>query len=372
MTARDWREMMPDDDPFPEAPWPEAPSGRPAEPDLAAIAALYTPVDWAAAFAAAPEETDWLYREFLERGTLNALFAKPAVGKSLLALETAADLARAGQTVLYLDQENRLTDLVERLQEFGREPGDLERLVLYSFAHLPPLDTPQGGRHLAALAAAHGTALVVIDTASRMIAGHENDADTFLALYRCALAPLKGQGITVLRLDHPGKDESRGQRGSSAKDADVDTAWRLAAVTEGLEYRLERTKSRSGHGPAAWALHRRYGPLRHDWEPAGGRSAAEAARIAEILSALDRAGLPLDAGRDKVRTVIAKAGIKATNALLGEAIRARRSVPGQPADSAGSGQLSAVPTPKGGQPDSHRPRTLPPQEQAACEERRGE
>jgi AAA domain len=271
-TAGDWREMTPDDDPFPDAPRPpEPPNGRRPqdEADLASIAARYTPVDWSAAFTGQPEDTDWLWGEFLERGTLNALFARPAVGKSLLALEIAVDVVRSGRTVVYLDEENRIIDLVDRLQAFGRQPEELERLRLYSFAGLPPLDRPGGGRHLLALAVTHGAALVVIDTASRMIGGPENDADTFLALYRCALAPLKAEGITVLRLDHPGKDESRGQRGSSAKDGDVDTAWRMATVTEGLTYRLERTKSRSGHGPPAWTLRRLYEPLRHDWASGG-------------------------------------------------------------------------------------------------------
>jgi hypothetical protein len=77
--------------------------------------------------------------------------------------------------------------------------------------------------------------LVVLDTTTRMVQGRENDSDTFLQLYRCSLVPLKSRGITVLRLDHPGKDESRGQRGSSAKDGDCDTIWRLTEVVRGPE-----------------------------------------------------------------------------------------------------------------------------------------
>ena len=245
--------------------WPQPDDPGP-EPGLAAFAASYTPVDWAAAFARQPEDTDWLVDGFLERGTLNALFAKPGTGKSLLALETAVGLVRGGSTVVYLDEENRLTDLVDRLQAFGCTPGELERLRLYSFARLPPLDTNAGGRDLLALAVTCGAALVVLDTGTRMVAGSENDSDTFQALYYHALSPLKAKGITVLRLDHPGKDEGRGQRGSSAKDEDVDTTWRLSTVVKGRQYRLERPKGRSGNGPDAWTLHRRYEPLRHEWE----------------------------------------------------------------------------------------------------------
>lgn len=310
--------------------------------DLAAIAARYTPVDWPAAFAGQPEDTDWLWGEFLERGTLNALFARPGTGKSLLALEIAVDIVRGGHSVVYLDEENRVTDLVDRLQAFGCQPGELERLLLYSFARLPPLDDVRGGLHLLALAEAGASGLVVIDTATRMVTGRENDSDTFLALYRCALAPLKARGITVLRLDHPGKDEGRGQRGSSAKDGDVDTAWRMVTVTEGTSYRLERTKSRSGHGPAAWELRRRYGPLRHDWAESGG-GAADAARIAEILAALERAGLPPDAGRPAARAALKAAGVSAPNRLVEAAIRSRKAAHGQQPGSAGSSDTDRLP-----------------------------
>jgi hypothetical protein len=265
---------------------------------------------------------------------------------------------RAGHTVLYLDEENRICDLVERLQAFGCQPGDLERLKLYSFARLPALDSPAGGLHLLALAVSHAAALVVIDTATRMVTGHENDSDTFLALYRCSLAPLKGRGITVLRLDHPGKDESRGQRGSSAKDGDVDTAWRLVTVTEGLAYRLERTKSRSGHGPADWRLRRGFEPLGHEWAPAEERSAAETARIAEVLAVLQRAGLPPETGRPTARAALKAAGMSVENRLVEAAIRTRRTARGQSRAVPGSGQLPAAPTPKEGQPGSYlRPGT---------------
>lgn len=54
-----------------------------------------------------------------ERGTLNALFARPATGKSLLAPEIAVALVRAGYTAPYLDEENRITDLVDRRHESG-------------------------------------------------------------------------------------------------------------------------------------------------------------------------------------------------------------------------------------------------------------
>jgi hypothetical protein len=289
-------------------------------PTLAAIASQYTPVDWRQAWKDQPAQVEWLFEPVLEAGTVNALFGKPGTGKSLLALEMVLKLVRAGHVVVYIDDENRIVDLVERLQAMGATPDELDRLKLYSFAGLPVLDQPQGGKHLLALAVTHAAKLVVLDTTSRMVAGHENDADTFLQLYRCSLVPLKGEGITVLRLDHPGKDEGRGQRGSSAKDGDVDTVWKLTK-TGPLSLRLHRDKSRSGHGAEDVDLKRRFEPLRHEW------TCPDTLPVDKIIGQLSDLGVPLDAGRDRCRTVLSKAGIQVGNDLLTAALRKRKADP---------------------------------------------
>jgi AAA domain len=290
---------------------------------LARLAASYAPVNWAAAWKDQPPDVDWLLEPVLEAGTINVMFAKPATGKSLLALEWSLNLTRQGRTVVYLDDENRVRDLVERLQAFGAEPGELDRLVLYSFAGLPPLDRPVGGLHLLAVAVTAGAHLVVLDTTSRMVAGGENDADTFLQLYRCSLAPLKRRGITVLRLDHPGKDSDRGQRGSSAKDGDADTIWRLTEEKDGLRYKLHRDKSRTSHGgDADLTARRRYGPLRHEITVAD--KDREQTAVGQLCGQLDRLGVPPSAGRDRCRTALNEAGIAVGNDLLAEVVRLRK------------------------------------------------
>ena len=303
-------------------------AGSRAAPDearLAEIAVAYTPVDWAVAWKDQPGAVEWLLEPLLEAGTVNALFGKPGAGKSLITLEIALRLVRTGHVIVYVDQENRIRDLVERLQAFGAGPDELGRLLMYSFAGLPPLDTAEGGEHLLALAVSACADLVVLDTTSRMVRGKENEADTFLNLYRCALVPLKGRGITVLRLDHPGKDESRGQRGSSAKDGDVDTIWRLVQAGPAA-FRLEREKTRNGHGDPAVTLHRRFGPLRHEWDV---RSDSPEARIA---GQLDTLGVPIGAGRPAARKALETAGTKVSNTQLEAALRLRKN--GQ----SGSGQ----------------------------------
>jgi hypothetical protein len=316
-------------------------SGSDERDKLAAIALGYTPVNWADAWKAQPEDVEWLTPdcEWLETGTLNALFSKPGTGKSLVTLETALSIVRSGRTVVYIDDENRVTDLVERLQAFGCSPDELGRLRGYSFAGLPPLDSERGGQHLLALAVTGEASLVVLDTTSRMVAGRENDSDTFLQLYRHSLVPLKARGITVLRLDHPGKDIERGQRGSSAKDGDIDTTWQLTETIREIEYRLERTKTRNGHGPEAFDLRRESEPLRHVW------TCPRDSPVSKIMGQLIAWNVPVDAGRDLSRKILSEHGVKVRNSLLSAAIRMRKTCPGQVGDSGdGStkGQLSPL------------------------------
>jgi hypothetical protein len=263
------------------------------------LSRLYTPINWREAWDRTTDEVDWLFPPILEVGTVNALYGRPGVGKSLITLEMVLEVVRAGHRVLYLDDENRVEDTVERLKNFGAKADELDRLYLYNFAGLPPLDTPEGGRHLVAIVDKHEPALVVLDTTTRMVEGDENSSNTFLQLYRCTLVPLKNRRITVLRLDHPGKDDRLGQRGSSAKHGDVDTVWRLAAE-EGDMLVLERTKSRSGHGEAFIHIRRIQKPLlHHDWTALDKMPVS--AKVMEWAKNFDRWKVPLNAGRPRLR-----------------------------------------------------------------------
>jgi hypothetical protein len=173
---------------------------------------------------------------------------------------------------------------------------------MYSFAGLPPLDSPDGGEHLASLADHHDADLVVLDTTTRMVEGDENQANTFLQLYRNSLVPLKSKGRTVLRIDHPGKDDHRGQRGSSAKAGDVDTIWRLFYEQDGM-LALEREKSRSGHGEHWVGVLRTEKPvLRHDWTALDHMPVTD--QIKEWADRFTRWGVPLDAGRPTLREAL--------------------------------------------------------------------
>jgi KaiC/GvpD/RAD55 family RecA-like ATPase len=288
------------------------------------------PIHWPDFWKREHPEEDWLVEPVIPRGRQVVLWAIHKTGKSLLALELAAAAAtrwdcfglpaKDAFDVIYLDMEMTEDDLYDRLTSFGYGPEvDLERLHYYLIPSLPPLDTQAGSEVLLGLVERHRAALVVIDTMARVIYGEENSADTYRAYSQHTGLRLRAQGVSVLRLDHGGKDPGQGQRGSSAKGDDVDLVWQLRAMDNGLE--LERSATRIPWAPERVTLRRQDDPrLAHllaldmEW-PAGTR---------DLANLLDSIGVPLDAGRRTARAVLAAAKETAANDLLGKALKYRR------------------------------------------------
>ena len=125
------------------------------------------------------------------------------------------------------------------------------------------LDTERGALELMAAVKAYGSEVVVIDTVSRAVDGEENSNDTWLELLPAHRArSSSGRGVAMIRLDHTGKDEGKGQRGGSAKSGDVDAMWRLTRVTE-ERFRLECTDSRLQITTKSLQLYRHRVPRLH-------------------------------------------------------------------------------------------------------------
>ena len=204
---------------------------------------------------------DWLLEPVLARGRAHALYAEAKTGKSFVVLGLVAALATgrpvlgrpAGKpaTVLYVDYEMTLADVRDRLVDYGYGPADgelLEKHLRYALLpSLPPLDTPEGGQTLLTAALATGAELVVIDTTGRAVAGEENESTTYLSYYQSTGILLKQAGIAAIRLDHAGKDKTKGARGTSAKNDDVDIVWKLERRDKG--HKLTATHTRVGWCP---------------------------------------------------------------------------------------------------------------------------
>jgi hypothetical protein len=126
-------------------------------------------------------------------------------------------------TVVYLDMEMTEDDLYGRAGDMGYGPDvDLSRLHYILLPSLPPLDTPEGGAALMEYVLEVGAQVVIVDTLARSVAGPESDVDTLRAFFRHTGLPLKAAGVTWARADNMGKDATKGVRGTSAKNDDVD------------------------------------------------------------------------------------------------------------------------------------------------------
>lgn len=321
-------EPPPDDDtPQREAPAAPTPAHK-----------RYPAVDWQRAFDGAQEEIDWLVPDFIARGQSYALVSTAKAGKSLLMLDVAAALATGrsvfGQKphppvrVLYVDHENSNFDIIERLRDMGYAPGELGNLRYLSFPSMPPLDGPAGGLDLVDLAEHHDAALVVFDTVARVVAGEENSADTYRALYRHTLAPLKGAGRAVVRLDHRGHGVKTTARGSSAKADDVDAVWTLdtapSAEEDEVFVNLGLERQRGNAHPDRILLLRQYDPyLRHVVRPKS-MPDAEQRRITACIEASIQLRLPVETGANRTREALRLGGFKFSNSTIAAAVKARK------------------------------------------------
>jgi RecA-family ATPase len=256
-------------------------------------------------------QDEWIIEPLLPARRLVALFSPPKVGKSLLMLELAVAIARGTEAlgaqldrphrVLYIDFENDPRgDIRTRLQAMGHGPDDLDNLVYLSYPRLAYLDTTAGALELLAICGEYDVEVVVIDTISRAVNGEENDNDTWLAFYRHTGLALKAAGIATIRLDHTGKDHTKGMRGGSAKYGDVDAVWAMTKVSD-TTFQLECTAHRLPIPEKTLLIDRQvYPQLRHTINTTG-RDAADEALLPAIIHALDLADFPYDGNGGGVR-----------------------------------------------------------------------
>jgi hypothetical protein len=222
-------------------------------------------VDWKTFWSLEHATEEWLAKPLIAKGRQTALFAGAKTGKSWLTLNVTAALATGkpilGQPaqppvhVLYLDYEMIESDLYERLEQFGyTEDDDLSHLHYALIPNLPPLNTTEGASAIMKLAELTKAEVVVIDTTGRAIDGEENSADSYREFARTTGLSLKRANIACIRTDHAGKDggKKQGQRGSSAKNDDVDIVYRLDKSDDGLT--LKRTHTRISWVPETVSL----------------------------------------------------------------------------------------------------------------------
>jgi hypothetical protein len=331
-------------------PVPDVDEDREQEQENGSGPALPQPIEWSTFWDKDRRAEDWLVEPVLPRGRGVSTYSPAKSQKSLHALYIAALLA-TGQRVLdrpacepvsvvYMDLEMTEDDLAERLEDMGFGPeSDLSHLHYYLLPALPPLDGPEGGDVMVSIVRQHAAELVVIDTTSRVLGGKENDSDSLRGFHQFTGLPLKALGVTLWRLDHAGKDLTRGQRGTSAKADDVDLVWELTPREDGV--RLRATHRRQGWVPETVDLVRLDDPLRYEM-------AAESWPLgtAALAATLDRLDIPLEWGGKRVRKALKDAGEKARVQLIVAAIRYRK----QAGTPSGTPSYQEAGTPNGNTP----------------------
>ncbi|MCP3817810.1 AAA family ATPase [Streptomyces sp. A3M-1-3] len=299
-------------------------------------------LDWDPFFATDFGAVQLLLGKLLAPGQQITVVGDGKAGKSLFCQEWLwrmatgqpflADRAHDPVSILYIDAENGHQDIQDRFASYGGGPGRMGLLSYASFPPIRPLDTAGGGQDLLAMVRECEAQLVCLDTVSRFISGPENDADTWLSLYRHTLLPLKRAGIASVRLDHMGKDGERGARGSSAKTQDVDHVWELR-VQGGGNLLLRRTHTRTGIGPEVFHIVRQARKEGDRYLPGCTRHVMAAYEHLEqniegsiewLIMKIDGLGLPGDAGNPQTIRALASARIPASKAKIEAAVRARK------------------------------------------------
>jgi hypothetical protein len=293
-------------------------------------------VDWKTFWTQDHIVEDWIAKPLIARARQTALFAGAKTGKSWLTLNVVAALATskpilghppvAQVHVLYLDYEMVEADLYERLEQFGyTEEDDLSHLHYALIPSLPPLNTAEGASAIMRLCELTKAEVVVIDTTGRAIEGEENSADSYREFARTTGLALKRAGIACVRTDHAGKDggKKHGQRGSSAKNDDVDIVYRLDKTDDGLM--LVRTHTRISWVPDKVDLIVEdiddITTIRQRTRATKGWTVQEI----DLAKHLDTLGIPKNAGVNEAQRIAKELGAKlGRKSVLSRAIQCRQ------------------------------------------------
>jgi KaiC/GvpD/RAD55 family RecA-like ATPase len=293
---------------------------------------LPVPIDWAT-FWDRDSTQEWLVEPLIPLGRHVVLYAPAKEGKSLLALEVAA-AAATGRPVLgthgsepvrvvYLDFEMTEDDLLERLEDMGYDrDSDLSNLFYYSLPDLPPLDTAAGGQAVEAIVRRHEAQMIVIDTMARVVQGEENSNDTYRWFDMHVSLRMKMLRVAVLRLDHAGKDITKGQRGASEKVGYADVIWQLRYDKQTGSVTLKATHKRVGWVRDQISMSRVEEPwLSHLVDAA---SIGVPSGTKEIVALLEEFGVPVEMPVRAAAKVLRDAGRGHRTRLVSAAQKARR------------------------------------------------
>ncbi|MEP6906784.1 MAG: AAA family ATPase [Pseudoxanthomonas sp.] len=207
----------------------------------------------------------WQIRDILPAEGLAVMFGEPGSGKSFLALDMLAAIARGepwgGQrtkkgVAVYVGLEAKVNDRVAAyLQHHELKPADLAG-KLHVFQGQPlDMSNQRSVDTFVADLTVQGIepSIVVFDTLARSLPGKDENSSTDMsALIACAGRISNALGCLVIMVHHSGKDASRGARGHSsllgAADAELAVTYDRVTGTR----QVSATKMKDGADGVAW------------------------------------------------------------------------------------------------------------------------
>lgn len=195
-------------------------------------------------------DTDWLWEGLLVRGEITVIAGYPGVGKSMLTMALAVAMAQGRDSflgmvlksseggVLYVDEENPSSLVLQRLQAFGLQPGETGGIDYISQAGVALDLEPE---KLLDEALDSEPALIVLDSQAAVSpVTKENDSDEMVAFFVQSLKPLAREtNASLIVLHHTPHDDRGRPRGSVAIMGQADQVL-------GLGPALDRRKQPTG------------------------------------------------------------------------------------------------------------------------------
>jgi AAA domain len=170
--------------------------------------------------------------DMLYRGAVHTLSGPPDCGKTTIVCWWMLQAIRTGHPVLFLDEEGGTDVVAERFQALDAQPG--ERISYLEF----PCSTwePDDVHELNTILEERKPALVVWDSSAAFLARaglDENAASDVTKFYNRVLTPsarLHNAAVVVIDHDVKNAEPSRYARGSGAKLAVTDVAYKISPI----------------------------------------------------------------------------------------------------------------------------------------------
>jgi hypothetical protein len=170
-----------------------------------------------------PQPVEWLHEPILLARTHTAIIAPSASGNTMLALLLIHSVVRAGQIVVYLDQENGPDVIKERMVALKYSDDEMRRVNYYPYPNAARAEFSA----LVAEVLSHRPTLVVFDPLINFLASAELDEDKAkdtTTFHNEVIVPLKRENVAILQFDHTGHNGTHA-RGSSAKIGHAEAEW---------------------------------------------------------------------------------------------------------------------------------------------------